>query len=103
MTVVSPTLYRRIGGRDGIQRLIRPFYMDVRQHEILRPIFNARIQNWPAHLEKIREFWIRQTGGPSQYRGGFAGVHLLWTKNLCGISVIKFQETAEALSSLYIP
>ncbi len=75
MIVVAPTLYQRIGGHDGIQRLIRPFYMDVRQHAVLGPIFNARIRDWPAHLEKIGEFWARQTGGPSQYSGGFVGAH----------------------------
>jgi hemoglobin len=70
------TLYERLGGHDGILRLITPFYADVRQHAVLGPIFNARIQDWPAHLALITEFWARQTGGPSNYPGGFAGTHL---------------------------
>lgn len=70
------TLYERLGGHEGILRLIKPFYIDVRQHAVLGPIFNARIQDWPAHLMHITEFWARQTGGPSQYPGGFAGAHL---------------------------
>src|SRR5436190_11882384 len=71
-----PSLYERIGGHDGILKLIRPFYADVRQHAVLGPIFNAHIHDWPAHLEKITEFWARQMGGPSQYPGGFAGAHM---------------------------
>jgi hemoglobin len=70
------TLYTRLGGHEGLLRLIKPFYIDVRQHAVLGPIFNARIQDWPAHLAHITEFWARQTGGPSDYAGGFAAAHL---------------------------
>jgi len=70
------TLYERLGGHEGILRLITPFYFDVRQHHLLGPIFNARIKDWPAHLAHITDFWARQTGGPSHYGGGFAGAHL---------------------------
>jgi hemoglobin len=73
---VNASLYERIGGHDGILKLIRPFYADVRQHAVLGPIFNAHIQNWPAHFEKIAEFWARQMGGPSRYPGGFGAAHL---------------------------
>jgi hemoglobin len=70
------TLYERIGGHDGLAQLLRHFYADVRQHAVLGPIFNAQIQDWPAHLAHIEEFWARQTGGPSKYSGGFAAAHL---------------------------
>jgi hemoglobin len=74
--MAESTLYERVGGHEGILKLIRPFYADVRQHAVLGPIFNAHIQDWPVHLEKITEFWARQMGGPSSYPGGFAGAHL---------------------------
>jgi len=70
------SLYERLGGHDGILKLIRSFYADVRQHAVIGPIFNAKIQDWPAHLEKIAEFWSLQTGGNSRYRGGFGAAHL---------------------------
>ena len=72
----GPTLYDRIGGAQGLRDLLRYFYADVRQHGVLGPIFNTHIQDWPAHLAKIGEFWARQTGGPSAYGGGFATAHL---------------------------
>lgn len=72
----TPSLYQRLGGHDGILKLIRPFYADVRQHKILGPIFNSQIQDWDAHLAKITEFWALQAGGESRYRGGFAAAHL---------------------------
>ena len=59
-----------------LQHLLRHFYADVRQDVVLGPVFNARIGDWPAHLEKIADFWTRQTGGPSQYAGGLAAAHL---------------------------
>lgn len=70
------SLYERLGGHEGILKLLKPFYIDVRQHAVLGPIFNAQIQDWPAHLDKITEFWALQTGGPTRYRGGFAGAHI---------------------------
>jgi hemoglobin len=70
------SLYERLGGHDGISKLIKSFYADVRQHAVLGPIFNGTIEDWPAHLEKIAEFWSLQTGGPSRYRGGFGAAHL---------------------------
>jgi hemoglobin len=73
---LKASLYDRLGGREGIFALIRPFYTDVQQHAVLGPIFNQHIQDWPAHLEKIAEFWARQTGGPSNYGGGFGAAHL---------------------------
>lgn len=73
---MQQTLYDRLGGHEGILRLLHPFYADVRQHAVLGPIFNSHIHDWPAHLVKITEFWARQTGGPSNYGGGFAAAHL---------------------------
>ncbi len=69
-------LYHRIGGHDGLLQLLRHFYADVRQHNVIGPIFNARIQDWPAHVAKIAEFWARVTGGPSTYTGQMPARHL---------------------------
>lgn len=70
------SLYDRLGGREGLQRLLRHFYADVRQHAVLGPIFNRQIADWPEHLEKIGSFWARLTGGPSGYAGQMPAKHL---------------------------
>jgi hemoglobin len=67
-TARSP-LFDRIGGRDGLMRLLRQFYADVRQQREIGPIFNAQIKDWPQHLEKIGDFWSSATGGPPRYAG----------------------------------
>jgi hemoglobin len=70
------SLFERIGGRPGIATLLRHFYADVRQHREIGPIFNARIQDWPSHLEKIADFWSGVTGGPARYSGPMPRKHL---------------------------
>ncbi len=70
------SIWEQLGGEAGLQHLLRHFYADVRQDTVLGPVFATRIQDWPAHLERIGSFWARQLGAPSNYSGGFAGVHL---------------------------
>jgi len=74
---MSPlTLFARLGGHVGLAAFLKSFYADVRQHQVIGPIFNSRIQDWPSHLEKIGDFWALHTGGPSGYAGGFGRVHV---------------------------
>ncbi len=41
-----------------VQILVDGFYEKVRQDEILKDIFNNKIQDrWPEHLEKMYRFW----------------------------------------------
>jgi len=43
---------------EDIKRLVKAFYIEVRQDELLAPVFNDRIQDaWPQHLEKMYAFW----------------------------------------------
>jgi hemoglobin len=63
------TLFERLGGRPGIQRLIKWFYARVRFEPDLRPIFDAHITQWGPHLELLIDYWCGVAGGPSTYRG----------------------------------
>jgi hemoglobin len=65
----SASLFARLGGRAALLQLLRHFYADVRQHHEIGPIFRAQIADWPAHLEKIADFWSGATGGPARYVG----------------------------------
>jgi hemoglobin len=77
---VSPaahhSLYDRIGGRPVLLKLLRYFYADVRQHHEIAPIFAVHIEDWPAHLEKIADFWSGITGGPRLYSGAMPWKHV---------------------------
>lgn len=57
-------------------RLLRHFYADVRQHRLLGPIFAAHVEDWPAHLEKIGDFWSTMIGGPTNYYGAMPRQHM---------------------------
>lgn len=68
-------LFHRLGGRERLLHLLRHFYADVRQHHEIGPIFAAHVQDWPAHIEKIADFWSNITGGPVRYAGGMPHKH----------------------------
>ncbi len=72
----SGTLYERLGGRERLMLLLRRFYADVRQQDLIGPIFNRTIHDWPAHLEKIGNFWSNVTGGPIRYAGPMPFKHV---------------------------
>jgi hemoglobin len=72
----STSLFERIGGRPKLLVLLKFFYADVRQHATLAPIFAAHIEDWPAHLEKIADFWSGAIGGPALYRGAMPFKHI---------------------------
>ncbi len=76
MTAPVASLFDRIGGRPAISALLRYFYADVRQHREIGPVFSAHIDDWPAHLEKIADFWSGVTGGPANYSGPMPFKHL---------------------------
>ena len=75
MNQTASSLYKRVGEHSGLCQLLRSFYADVRQHELIGPIFESKIDDWPAHIEKIAGFWSGLTGGPAAYGGGFAWKH----------------------------
>lgn len=64
------TPYERMGGHEGLHRLVDSFYAKVRHDPLLAPVFSAHIEDWPEHIEKITGFWARMTGGPSEWNGG---------------------------------
>lgn len=64
------SLYERIGGKEGLDKLLGDFYGRVRQDSVLGPVFASRIDDWEHHLQKIHRFWSFQTGGPERYEGG---------------------------------
>lgn len=65
MTASSPQTIFDVIGEDGITRLVRGFYNQIPQDEILGPMYP------PADLEgaerRLREFLIYRLGGPDRY------------------------------------
>ena len=43
---------------EDIKLMVNAFYDQIRENEVLGPIFNGIIQDrWPQHLEKMYTFW----------------------------------------------
>jgi Truncated hemoglobins len=40
-----------------IERLVREFYVRVRDDAVLGPVFAAKIDDWEPHLQKMFAFW----------------------------------------------
>jgi hemoglobin len=61
-----------------IRELVRRFYADVAQDDLLGPIFNdvARV-DWPEHLTKLAAFWGRALLGAPGYTGNPFQAHKL--------------------------
>ena len=61
---------------DDIARLVPRFYARVRADEVLGPIFNRAIDDWPHHLAKLEEFWSSVMLTSGRYKGQPMIAHL---------------------------
>ena len=55
--------------------LVHEFYRKVREDAVLGPVFNP-IPDWPAHLERMAEFWSSVMLGSGRYKGNPMMAHL---------------------------
>ena len=52
-----------------IRNLVHAFYARVRCDPLLGPVFNTRVEDWPAHLDKLCAFWSSVTLMSGRYKG----------------------------------
>jgi hemoglobin len=66
--VPAPT--RDLDDPQEIEEMVRRFYRDVAQDDLLGPLFNdvARV-DWSEHLPKLTRFWCRALLGIEGYQG----------------------------------
>jgi len=63
---------------DEIAEMVRRFYQDVAQDDLLGPLFNDVAQvDWTAHLPKLTLFWCRALLGIQGYEGNPFRAHAL--------------------------
>jgi hemoglobin len=56
--------------------LVDRFYAKVRKDELLGPVFNGAILDWPEHLEKLSDFWSSVMLTTGRYKGNPMAAHL---------------------------
>lgn len=61
---------------EGLNRLVTRFYARVRTDEILGPVFNDAVDDWPEHLEKLTAFWSSVMLTSGRYKGTPMAAHL---------------------------
>jgi hemoglobin len=61
---------------EDIARLVPLFYDRARADEVLGPIFDGAIDDWPHHLEKLKAFWSSVMLTSGRYKGQPMVAHL---------------------------
>jgi len=69
-----------------ICELVHTFYARVRRDELLGPIFNTHVENWPEHLDRLCAFWSSVTLMTGRFKGRPVPAHA----KLPGITVRHF-------------
>lgn len=59
-----------------ISKLVDEFYAKIRKHPSLGPIFNEKIDDWDAHLYKLKHFWASVCLSSGTYSGRPMPVHM---------------------------
>jgi hemoglobin len=75
MNDVAPTNDVETVTETELGALVDRFYAKVRADDMLGPVFNPAVSDWPEHLEKLTHFWssIMLTSG--KYHGNPMAAH----------------------------
>lgn len=52
-----------------ISLLVETFYDEIRKDEVLGPVFNNAISDWPTHLARMKDFWASVALNAGRYSG----------------------------------
>lgn len=66
---------KELDNRENIALLIHTFYGRIRKDEMLGPIFNAIIEDWPEHLNRLTDFWETNLLFTRKYKGNPLKAH----------------------------
>lgn len=66
----------------ALTQLVPAFYARIRRDEVLGPIFNKAIGEWPEHLEKLTAFWSSVMLTSGRYKGQPVPAHLKHSESM---------------------
>lgn len=113
---------QRLGIDDAlISQLVEAFYTRIRSHDVLGPIFAARITDWAPHLQRMKDFWASIAIESGRFHGtpmlkhiaipGLSPAHFemwlgLWNDAISQVvtnpsAVCLFQERAQTIASSF--
>ena len=79
-----------------IDRVVARFYMRVRAHPELAPIFAAHVGDWPAHEAKIARFWK----GAILHKPGYEGSPMMAHRRAGNVAPGHFPEWLGAFDAV---
>ena len=59
-----------------VERLVHDFYASVRQDDLLGPVFEQHVHDWPAHMARLVDFWSSLLRGTQRFSGAPMGIHM---------------------------
>lgn len=60
---------RDISNLDDIVLFVDDFYGKVQHDELIGPIFNGAVDDWPVHLQRMYSFWNAVLFGVAGFKG----------------------------------
>ncbi|MGH9588180.1 MAG: group III truncated hemoglobin [Acidobacteriaceae bacterium] len=60
----------------SISTLVDTFYARVREDDLIGPVFNRVVEDWPEHLAKLKDFWSSVVLSAGRYKGNPMMAHL---------------------------
>lgn len=61
---------------ETLKLLVDTFYARVRQDDLIGPVFNGAIDDWPDHLDRLQAFWSSVMLTSGRYKGRPLPAHI---------------------------
>ena len=82
-----------------ISTLVDTFYARIQADEMLGPIFAGKINDWPAHLSRMKDFWSSVVIGTGRFHGNPMIKHVALAKpDGSGVGADHFQHWLQLFS-----
>lgn len=85
----------------ALKTLVDTFYGKVRQDELIGPVFNEAIGDWPDHLDKLQAFWSSVMLTSGRYKGRPLPAHIKHADRISAASFARWlalwRETTDEL------
>jgi len=73
-----------------LEQLIELFYARVRADELIGPLFNDAIGNWPEHITKLQSFWSGIMLASGRYKGRPLPAHIQHSDRISPASFVRW-------------
>ena len=74
----------------SLKALVDAFYSKVRLDPLIGPVFNAAIDDWPEHLDKLQAFWSSVMLTSGRYKGRPLPAHLKHADSISPASFVRW-------------